>query len=123
MEGLSLDLPLLLQTVHNILVAPANFVRQPLDSAVLPAGLESQDPERFRNDHALLAIVWWGDALVELQTVESSCSARSLVGSHATDGTEEDFGRRAVMEGARLFRVDDMALVEEVVVPQLQVGG
>lgn len=30
-EGLSLDLPLLLKTVHNILVAPANLVRQTLN--------------------------------------------------------------------------------------------
>ena len=29
-EGLGLDLPLLLQTIHNILVAPANLVRQTL---------------------------------------------------------------------------------------------
>ena len=39
---------------------------------------------------------------------------------HATDGSEEDFGRRSVMEGARLFGVDDMTLVEEVVVPELK---
>lgn len=30
MEGLSLDLPLLLQTVHNILVAPANLMGEAL---------------------------------------------------------------------------------------------
>lgn len=33
MEGLSLNLPLLLQTVHNILVAPANLVREALLNA------------------------------------------------------------------------------------------
>lgn len=120
-EGLRLDLPLLLQTVHNILVAPANFVRQSLDCAELPARLESQDPQCLGNYHALLAIVWWGDTLIQLQTLKSSCATGSLVGSHSTDGSEEDFGRGAVMEGARLFRVDNMALVEEVVIAQLQV--
>lgn len=118
-EGLGLNLPLLLQAVDNILVAPANLVRQSLDRAELPAGLQSQDTECLGHDHALLAIVWWGDALVELETLEGGCAAGGLVGRHTTDGAEEDFGRGAVMEGARLFRVDDMALVEEVVVPQL----
>lgn len=41
------------------------------------------------------------------------------MGSHATDGTEKDFGRGAVMEGARLFRVDNMTFVKEVVVSEL----
>lgn len=31
MEGLSLDLPLLFKAVDNILVAPSNFMRQPLE--------------------------------------------------------------------------------------------
>ena len=31
-EGLSLDLPLLLEAVNNILVSPTNLVRQPLQS-------------------------------------------------------------------------------------------
>jgi len=30
MEGLSLDLPLFLKTVNNILVTPTNFMRQAL---------------------------------------------------------------------------------------------
>ena len=42
------------------------------------------------------------------------------MGQHATDGLEQDPGRCAVMEGPRLFGVDDVALVQEVVVPQLE---
>jgi hypothetical protein len=41
------------------------------------------------------------------------------VRSHATDGSVEDFGGGSVMEGARLFRVDNMALVKEVVIAEL----
>ena len=41
------------------------------------------------------------------------------MGDHATDGPVEDLGRSAVVEGARLFGVHNVALVEEVVVPQL----
>jgi len=42
------------------------------------------------------------------------------VGGHATDCAEEDFRRSAVMERARLFRINDMAFVEEIVVAELQ---
>ena len=41
------------------------------------------------------------------------------MGDHASDGAVEDLGGSAVMEGTRLFRVDDVALVEEVVVTEL----
>ena len=39
---------------------------------------------------------------------------------HASDGTEEDLGRSAVMERAGLFGVDDMAFVKEVVIAELE---
>lgn len=42
--------------------------------------------------------------------------------SHTADGTEQNFGRSTVMEWARFLGVDDMALVEEVVVAQLNMS-
>jgi len=39
---------------------------------------------------------------------------------HATDGSEKDLRWSSMMEGARLFRVDDMAFVEEVMVSKLE---
>jgi hypothetical protein len=39
---------------------------------------------------------------------------------HASDGTEEDLGRSAVMERAGFFGVDDMAFVKEVVIAELE---
>ena len=90
-----------------------------LDRAVLPARLQPQYPESLRDDHALLAIVGRGDALKELEALKSSRAAGSLVRDHAADGPVENLGRCAVVEGARLFRVDNVAFVEEVVVPQL----
>lgn len=39
-EGLGLDLPLLLQAVDDIPVTPTEVVRQPLDGAVLPPWLQ-----------------------------------------------------------------------------------
>lgn len=40
--------------------------------------------------------------------------------NHAANGPVKDFGRSTMMEGARLFRVDDMSLVQEVEVAQLK---
>ena len=42
------------------------------------------------------------------------------MGDHTTDGPVENLGRSAVVEGAGLFGIHDMALVEEIVVPQLK---
>ena len=61
----------------------------------------------------------WHYALKQLEALKSSRTAGSLVGDHAADGPVENLGGGAVVEGAGLFRVDDVAFVEEVVVPQL----
>lgn len=141
MEGLSLDLPLLLQTVNDILVSPANLMGQTLDntfpvifrllpesvclsityldSAVLAARLQSQNTECLRHNHALRPVVGRGDTLEELEAFKSSRTTGSLVGNHSADSPVENLGGGAVMEGARLFGVDDVTLVEEVVVPEL----
>lgn len=136
MESLSLDLPLLLQTVHNILVAPANLVRQTLeyvtleslqanrcsaylDCAVLPPRLQSENPESLRHNHTLLPVVGRRNTLKELEAVKSCRTASRLVGDHTADGPVENLGGSAVVEGTRLFGVHNMTLVKEVVVPQL----
>lgn len=90
-----------------------------LDSAVLAARLQAKNTESFGNDHALLAIVWGRDTLEELKTFKGSGTTSSLVGDHAANGAEENLGRGAVMEGAGLFRVHNMAFVEEIVVAKL----
>lgn len=40
--------------------------------------------------------------------------------SHATNGPVENLGRSAVVKGARLFGIDNMPLVKEVVVSELK---
>ena len=90
-----------------------------LHSAVLPPRLQSENPKGLRHNHALLLVVGRGDTLEELEAFESSSTTGSLVGDHSADCPVEDLGGGTVMEGARLFRVDDVTLVEEVVVPEL----
>jgi hypothetical protein len=67
-------------------------------------------------------VIWWWNTFKELQALESSSTPRSLVGSHTADSTEKDFGRSAMMKRTRFLGVDDMALVEEVVVAQLNIS-
>ena len=92
---------------------------QAANGAVLAAGLQSQDPQGLGNNHPLLPVVGRGNTLKQLEAFQSSCSASSLVGDHASDGAVENLGGGAGVEGAGLFRVDDVAFVKEVVVPQL----
>jgi hypothetical protein len=66
-------------------------------------------------------VIWWWNTFEELQALKSGSTARSLVGSHTTNSTEQNFGRSAVMKGPRFPGVDNMAFVEEVVVAQLDI--
>ena len=116
MEGLRPDLPLLLEAVNNILVAPANFMREALEldeprstlkslsthlhCAVFPPWLQSEDPQSLWYHHSLLSIIRGRDTLEKFQAFKSGGTAGGLVGHHASDGTEQNFGRSAVMKGA-----------------------
>lgn len=110
-EGLTLDLSLLLQSVNDILVRPSDFVRQSLcsmvkstirvdgrdlkthlDGAVFSTGLQTQDSQSLRDDCSLLAVVRRRNTLEELDAFESGGATRGLVGDHAADGPEEDAG-------------------------------
>jgi len=119
MEGLCLNLPLLLQTIHNIFVSPTNLVRETLHCAIFPAGFQSQNTECLRHNHALLSIIGRRDTFKEFEAFKGCCTSSSLVGSHAANGSVEDLGWCAVVEGPGLFGVDDMPFMKEIMVPQL----
>ena len=91
-----------------------------LDRAELAAGLESQDSESLRNHHLLLSVVRGRDTLKELDALEGSSTTGSLVGHHSTDGSVEDPAWCTEVEGTALLWVYEMALVQEVVVAELQ---
>ncbi|SRR6266702_2696551 len=91
-----------------------------LHCAVFPPWLQPQDPQSLRHHHPFLFVIKRGDTLKEFQTLEGSSAASGLVRHHAPDGTEEDFGRSAVMERAGFFGVDDVAFVKEVVIAELR---
>jgi len=119
MEGSRLDLPLLLQAIHNILVTPTNLMRQTLYCAVLATGLQSQNSQGLGHNHSLLAIIGRGDTLEQFETLKSCRAASSLVRNHAADGPVQNLGGCAVVKGARFLRVHNVAFVEEIVVSQL----
>lgn len=84
---------------NDVLVLPANLVRQTTDSAELAAGLESENAESLGNDDLLGLVVGWGDTLEDLKALESSGTTGSLVRHHTTDGLVEDSGGSAEVEG------------------------
>lgn len=118
-----------------------------LDRAEFTSRLQSQDSESLGNYHLLLSVVRRRHTLEQLETFKSGgtsgglkkwhknnksisapvrLSAQStidvmayLVGNHTTDRLVEDTGRSTVMERTGLLRVDQMALVEELVVSEL----
>lgn len=92
-----------------------------LDSAVFAARLQPQNAERIRNDHLLLTVVRGRNTFKELETLYRGGTTGGLVGQHATHRFEEDARRRTVMERPRLFGVNNVSFVEEVVVPQLDI--
>lgn len=114
--SLTLDLPLLLEPVNNILVVPSDLGANPLDGAVLPSGLQSEDTESGGDDHLLDSVLGGGDTLVKLKSLEGGGTSRALVGDHTADSLVEDSGRSTEVEGTRLPGVDNVSLVEVVVV-------
>jgi hypothetical protein len=117
--SLALGLPLLLQLVDDVLVTPTDLVRQPLQGAVLPAGLESEDTESGGNNHLLDLVLGGGDTLEQLQSLQSGSSSRGLVGDHSSDSLVEDSRRGSEVERTGSGRVDNVSLVEVGVVLQL----
>lgn len=87
---------------NHILVLPAELVTETADSAVLAARLQSEHPQRLRNDHALLLVVWRRNTLEGLETLHRGGTPGSLVWDHATDGSPEHLGRGTEVEGTCL---------------------
>jgi hypothetical protein len=105
---LTLD-PLLLEPVDDVPVAPADLVRDALEGAVLPAGLEAEHTESRGHDHLLDLVLGRGHTLEERQALERGGTTGGLVGDHTADGLEQDPGRSTVVEGTRLLGVDNVA--------------
>ena len=121
---------------YNILVTPADLVREALisrlilcemcrktethlDRAELASWLQPQHPQRLRNHHLLLAVVRRGHALEELQALNGCRPPSGFVGKHTADGLEENLRGSTEMERTRFLGVNNVAFVKEVVVPQL----
>lgn len=119
MESLGLDFPLLLETVNDVLVVPAEFVGETLDGAVLAARLEAKDTEGLGHNHLLFAVVRGRNTLVELDALKSSGTTGGLVRDHAADSLVKDARGGTEVEGTLLLRVDQVLLVQVSLVAEL----
>jgi hypothetical protein len=95
--------------------------RTNLDCAVFATWLQPKNAKSIGHHHALLAIIRRRNALKKLEALQSGLAPCALVGDHAANGTVQDLGWGAVVEGAGFFGVNNVAFVKEVVVPQLRV--
>lgn len=93
-----------------------------LNCAVLPTRFQPQHPQRLWYDEPLLAVVRGRNTLEELEAFKGSGTAGGLVWDHTPNCSVEDLRGRAVMEGAGFFGVDNMAFMEEIMVPELLVS-
>lgn len=78
------------QPCNNVLVFPANLVRQSTNSAELSTRLQSQYSESLWYNHSLLLVVWWWDTLKHLQSFHGGGTSGGLMRNHASDGFVED---------------------------------
>ena len=66
-KGLLLDLSLGLQSIDQVLVAPADLLRQVAQQCEAAIGSHSNDLQRSGDNDALLGVIRSGDALEALQ--------------------------------------------------------
>jgi hypothetical protein len=84
---------------NDVLVLPAELVAETADRAVLASRLQPQDAEGLGNNDALLGVVRGRNTLKGLETLHCRSTAGGLVRDHATDGSPEDLGGSAEVEG------------------------
>lgn len=118
----TLSLALLLELGQHSLVLPADLVGEAAQSAKVATGLEAEDAQGGRDDHALHRVVRLGDALKDLEALHGGGTARRLVGQHAADGAEKDARGRTVMEGT-VGGVGERTLAQKLAVLYYSVGG
>lgn len=96
--GGRLDLSSFFEAGDDILVFPADLVGETADGAELSAWLQSEDTEGLWDDDSLVTVVWWRNALKDLQALQGGLATGRLVGDHTTDGLVEDTGWGAEVE-------------------------
>lgn len=85
---------------------------QSANSAVLAAGLESEDTESLGNDDTLLLVVWGRNTLENLKSLQGGSTTGGLVGDHSTDSLVEDAGRSTEVERTWKFDLTHAHITE-----------
>lgn len=94
-----------LESCNNVLVLPADLVRQTTDGAELSARLQSQDPQCLWDNHSLLLVIWWWDTFENLQSLHGSGTSGGFVRDHASDGLVENSGWGSEVEWTASSRI------------------
>merc|ERR1711928_22528 len=86
-------LAFLFQSLNNRFVFPSSFVGQTSDLTIFASWFQLQDTECRGNNHSLLSVIRVGDAIEDLQSVESLHSSLGFVRNHSSDHLEETLAR------------------------------
>jgi len=116
----ALNLPPLLKSSNNILVFPADLMAQTTNSAVLAAGLQSENSKGLRNNDSLLLIIRRRNTFKDLQSLHGSGTTGGLVGNHATYSLVEDTRGSSEVERTSSSRVESGNLAKVGMVLQLR---
>ena len=110
-----LGLALLLKSLDNVLVLPADLLCQAAEVGGLAARGEADNLERIGDDELLLDVVHRGNTLKDLEALEGSFTALGLAGDHATDSlVEHARGGAEVVRAASGVGVHALVKVAEV---------
>lgn len=115
---LGLGLSLRLEVLDNSLALPADVAGELTKEAGASVGLDSENLEGLRDDHSLLGVIRVGNALEDLESLESGLTAGGLVRDHAAEGSPEHARRRAVVLEVS-SGVSVVGLAQELVVVEL----
>jgi len=116
----ALDLSPLLEPGNDVLIFPAELMTQSANRAVLASGLQPQNPQRLRDNHALLVVIRRRNAFEGLKALQRRSASGSLVWDHASDSSPEHLGGCAEVEGATTGGVVASLLAQECRVLQFR---
>merc|ERR1711881_626668 len=91
--NLILGLTFLLKSINDRFVFPSSFVGETCDLAIFTTRFQLQHSQCRWNHHSLLFVVWGGNAVEDLQSIECFHSTFGFVWDHSSDNFEETLAR------------------------------
>ena len=99
-EGLGAGLALFLESLDELALRPAYFLREVVEHAEAAMGHQTEHSQSFGNDLALLSVVGRGHAFEAAEPSHGGLAALGFARDHAADDAEEHVGGGALVVGS-----------------------